>query len=161
MFFIGKVFIEGLAVIIMNFAVPFVNKSLSGTDCFEVIGQVEITNNEKYNCFAPDGGNSSEGNLRLQVHIGDINDSLSGFLVELGGASTKSVQIKNGNINEDGVMMFGNEDNASLEVPGKNEERTYIIKEVLPDVVRVYPLLKDGKVCDTFDSLESISLCSE
>jgi len=143
-----------LAIIILNFTIPFVKEQLSGTGCLDVVGQVEFSNNPKYTCF-----DSENEEILLQVSIGDVNDTLSGFLIELGGASTKSIQIKDGNVDEDGVKMFGQQDNETLELPGRNEERTYVFEGGFPDTVKIYPLLIDGKVCEATDFINSLDLC--
>ena len=144
-----------LAIIILNFAVPFVKDRLAGTSCLDVVGQVTFSNSPTYTCF---NKNSDPDEIRLQVHIGDIDDILKGFLIELGGASTRSIQIINGSI-VNNVKMFGLSYTDPLELPGRNEERTYVIKGEFPETINIYPLLKDGNVCGVSDSIDRLDSC--
>ena len=140
-----------LAVVVLNFSMNFVKDKLSGTGCFEAVDKVTFTNSNDYTCYkAP--------NLRLQVHIGDIDESISGFLIETGGATTISREIKGGKV--DNVAMYDKSD--SLEIPGKNEERTYVFTLGSdPETVKIYPILTDGQVCEASDILEKIILCRD
>lgn len=137
-----------VSFIIMGVVVPFVKNQLAGTDCFSAVGEVSIKNNIQYTCY--------DGNLmNVQIGVSD-NNSLGGFAVELGGASSKTYEIKEG-VNISGVSMYvGGE---ILELPGKNEERTYSFTASRPDSVRVYPILSDGRTCDKSDELNKISSC--
>ena len=148
-----------LAVIILNFTVPFVKDRLAGTRCLDVVGQVTFSNSPTYTCFDNKGDTSIiNDEIRLQVHIGDIDDILKGFLIELGGASTRSIQIINGSI-VNNVKMFGLSYTDPLELPGRNEERTYVIKGEFPETINIYPLLKDGNVCGVSDSIDRLDSC--
>ena len=148
-----------LAVIILNFTVPFVKDRLAGTSCLDVVGQVTFSNSPTYTCFNNKGDTSIiNDEIRLQVHIGDIDDILKGFLIELGGASTRSIQIINGSI-VNNVKMFGLSYTDPLELPGRNEERTYVIKGEFPETINIYPLLKDGNVCGVSDSIDRLDSC--
>jgi len=148
-----------LAVLILNFSTNFVKDRLGGTGCFDTVGQVSFTGSNRYTCFnnSDIGGNPDMDELRLQVHIGDVNSSISGFLIEIGGADTKSIKIEDG---EDvtGVSMYSGI--ASLELPGKNEERTYVFDvSVVPESVKIYPILNDEDVCEASDVLEKVIAC--
>ncbi len=90
-----------LAVVVLNFSMNFVKDKLSGTGCFEAVDKVTFTNSNKYTCYYTEiikVGNEdvTKHLLNLQVHIGDINESISGFLIETGGASTISREILDG-----------------------------------------------------------------
>ena len=140
-------------VILVNFSVPFVKKQLAGTGCFDIVGKFSISNNLKYNCY-----DTNANEMRVQVRIGD-SEEINGFLIELASeASSKSIQIKNQTILEN-VRMYDNTYNASLELPKKNEERTYVIKNQVVESVKIYPILKDGNSCDTPDFLEKVNVC--
>ena len=144
-----------LAFIVMNFVVPFVKNSLSGSDCFSVAGSVDITNNVKYTCF-----NESLGPdfTLIQIHIDDINASIEGFKIELGGASSKTYTIKQGDPVNTEVTMYTY--STTIEIPGNNEERTYnITREGMPDYIKVYPILAGGKTCESSDTLERVPFC--
>jgi len=152
-----------LAVVVLNFSMNFVKDKLSGTGCFEAVDKVTFTNSNKYTCYYTEiikVGNEdvTKHLLNLQVHIGDINESISGFLIETGGATTISKEIKGGEV--DDVTMYNKE--KILEIPGKNEERTYVFTvKSSPETVKIYPILTDGQVCEASDILEKIILCKD
>jgi flagellin-like protein len=148
-----------LAVVVLNFSMNFVKDKLSGTGCFEAVDKVTFTNSNKYTCFndSDESVDGTEDHLLLQVHIGDINESISGFLIETGGATTISKEIKEGET-ADNVTMYGGSE--TLELPGKNEERTYVFNfTITPETVKIYPILTDGQVCEASDILEKIISC--
>ena len=92
--------------------------------------------------------------MLIQVHFGE-NESLGGFAVELGGSSSKSFEIRDGNFPAEVTMFSGPQ-----ELPGKNEERTYTFSfATKPDAVKIYPIMKNGKLCDASDELNSVELC--
>lgn len=139
-------------VILLGFAVPFVKKQLAGTVCFDAIDKISISNNLKYTCY-----DIKAKEMRVQIRIGD-SEEINGFLIELGGASSESIQIKDQIILKN-VRMYDRSYNASLELPKKNEERTYVIKREVVESVKIYPILKDGSSCDTSDFLEKVDVC--
>ncbi len=144
-------------VIIMNFVIPFVRNQLSGADCLDVTGKVSIQNNPKYTCI-------DDNEVSVQVHVGDINESLGGFMIELGGASSMSFEIRNEEtgVDGDGVRMYEKTDVEPLELPGKNEERTYVIvyEGGYVDFIKVYPILLNDKTCDSSDIVNNIGQCT-
>ena len=148
-----------LAVVVLNFSMNFVKDKLSGTGCFEAVDKVTFTNSKDYTCIDTKGTPTKDDDvLNLQVHIGDINESISGFLIETGGATTISREIKGGKV--DNVTMY--DGSKTLELPGKNEERTYIFSlKSYPETVKIYPILTDGQVCEASDILEKIILCKD
>ena len=148
-----------LAVVVLNFSMNFVKDKLSGTGCFEAVDKVTFTNSNDYTCIDTKGTVPKDDDvLNLQVHIGDINESISGFLIETGGATTISKEIKGGEV--DDVTMYNKE--KILEIPGKNEERTYVFTvKSSPETVKIYPILTDGQVCEASDILEKIVLCRD
>jgi flagellin-like protein len=148
-----------LAVVVLNFSMNFVKDKLSGTGCFEAVDKVTLTNSNKYTCFNDSNKGGPQDHLLLQVHIGDINESISGFLIETGGANTISREIKK-DVNITGIKMYDGSEN--LEIPGKNEERTYVFEfESKPETVKIYPILTDGQVCEASDILEKVILCKD
>ena len=147
-----------LAVVVLNFSMNFVKDKLSGTGCFEAVDKVTFTNSKDYTCIDTKGTPTKDDDvLNLQVHIGDINESISGFLIETGGATTISREIKGGKV--DNVTMY--DGSKTLELPGKNEERTYVFDIESPETVKIYPILTDGQVCEASDILEKIILCKD
>ena len=140
------------AIIIMSFVVPFVKDKLSSGDCLDVIDSVEIMNNVKYTCYGAGGGN----NLLFQIHVGE-NKSLKGFTLSLGSASSLNYKV----LPDEHLGVFPYQSpSGDVEVPGKNEERTYIIYNVpKPDSITVYPILLDDKTCGQSDVLNNIEDC--
>ena len=135
------------AGLIIGFVIPFVKNKLSGGDCLEVISKVEIK--QGYTCY-------SDSNLMsIQISIGAVRDLIKGFVVELGGASSKSVNILEDDHEE--VRMYGGE---GFEIPNSTESRTYNISvTVEPEYIKVYPVLKEGNTCSEADSLIEIRNC--
>ena len=127
--------------IISAFAIPFVKEQLSNSDCFKLVGKMEIKNNMQYTCY-----NSTSKEMLVQIHIADIVDKIDGFSIEIGGASTENFEITSDYSSLD-VSMYTS---GGVEIPGKNEERTYVIKNIqeLPQSINLYAILKNGKTCD-------------
>ena len=151
----------GLAVIILNFSTNFVEDSLSGTGCFELLQKEGVRfGSDTYTCFDPKGQSEDDGEVSLQVKIGDVNESISGFVIELGGASTNSFEIDN-DASFINVRMSDGPFGGPLTLPPtRNSARTYVIQnDPAPDVVRIYPILSDGEVCDQSDVIENIPAC--
>lgn len=143
-----------LAVILINVLIPFVNKQLSKGNCFDVLDQISITSNPKYNCY-----DSSNQVMRVQVHI-EENKSIQGFTIEVGGAATTAYKITDGNTNAN-IRMYQGSFGGPLNSPKRNEEKTYEIKQTTkPDSVRVYPILSGDMVCDSSTTLTTIEPCS-
>ncbi len=139
-------------VIIFGFVIPFVKDKLASGDCLDVAGKVEI--NSGYTCY-------DETAMQVQIHIADIRDLIDGFSIELGGAATDNFKIENGTTITN-VYMYGDNSGEIVELPPKdNTERTYVIENVdtKPDLIRVYPILKGGKVCGISDSVIEIDDC--
>jgi len=140
------------AFIIMGFVTPFIKNQLSSTDCIKVADKIQIKNSLDYTCY-----DSVSSEMNVQVYMGDSEDLINGFKisVEFGGSS-KAVEVSEGSSE---VQMYGG---GAVEIPGKNEERTYIISDIssLPDSVNVYPMLKNGKTCESSDILIEVNECS-
>jgi len=141
------------AGIIIAFVVPFVRDKLSGGDCLAIAGEVSITNNLKYTCY-----DANLDRMRVQIHYGDIENLTKGFqiIVDSSGQS-KSFDITSASVTD--VLMLNND--TVLVFPGKNQERTYQLEGIdsVPEDVKVYPVLKNGKTCEASDNLVSISAC--
>lgn len=140
--------------IIAAFAIPFVKNQLSKSDCLEVVEEdkVGITEDIQYSCY-----DSAFEQMRVQIHIGNVADKINGFSIEIGGASTESFEIINQSTNPR-ISMF---DGGSVELPGKNTEKTYVINGITekPQTLNIYPKLKNGKTCDSSDSLNVVENC--
>jgi len=156
--------VVGLIVIVSGFAMSFIKNKLSDSSCVDIVGKVEFTNNVKYTCY--DGDTDV---MSAQVHVGDIEEEIQGFTISVVSDSSESFEIKNdtlaADINEGRAIMFkpllapfvG-----KLLIPGKNSEKTYNITGITkkPDSLAIYPILKDGKTCDSSDTLKIITACS-
>ena len=143
-----------MVVIVIGIVIPFVRDQLAESNCVKVINKIRIENDVRYTCYSVLNG----GEMSVQIHVGD-NESLEGFSLGLGGASGNSYEIKNGVVNND-VKMFSGNYGENLEIPGKNEERTYVINSSnVPDSVSVYPILTGGKLCSSTDELNRIISC--
>ncbi|MDD5191961.1 MAG: hypothetical protein PHH54_04945 [Candidatus Nanoarchaeia archaeon] len=137
------------AMLIIAFVIPFVKNKLNSGDCLDVTGKIEISSG--YTCW---NGTA----MQVQVHVLEIRDLIEGVSIELGGASTDSYKIKNGN-NITGVSMCNG--STTIELPlSDNTERTYVITATKPNIIRVYPILKGGKACDASDTATVIEDCS-
>ena len=135
-------------MLIFAFVIPFVKKQISSGDCLDVAGKVEISSG--YTCY-----NGSA--MQVQVHVLNIRSLIEGVSIELGGASTNNFKITN-DATISGVSMCNG--SQTLEVPpADNTERTYVITADKPNVVRIYPILKGGKVCDASDTITEIEDC--
>tara|TARA_Y100000310_G_scaffold310427_1_gene355659 strand:- start:441 stop:1019 length:579 start_codon:yes stop_codon:yes gene_type:complete len=150
-----------LAVIILNFSTTFVKDKLSGTGCFEVVQKegVKFRSSTKYTCYDAKTTATDDDVLNLQVHVGDINEILAGLLIELGGADTSSIEIREGEDEEiGGVTMY--DGSSEMKIPGRNEDRTYVFARTSePETVKLYAILTDGQVCESSDSLDRIPVC--
>ena len=137
--------------IIFAFAIPFIQKSLSGGDCIEIVGKVEIKSSYEYTCY-----DSTSENMSLQIQIEDISDLLEGFSIRFGGASSKTIEITNESHANNETFMHGDD---AFSLPGDNEARTYLIPSPdRPESVDILPILKGGKVCKRADSLSKADI---
>lgn len=138
--------------IIVAFVVPFVRNQLNGTGCFDVMDKIEITTNPQYSCY-----NTSASNMSVQVHVGDIRDKIKGFTIVLGGASSKSYSVVNGQTSPNVFLYNGSN---LLKIPDANTEETYTISGVpKPDSVQIHAILIDGKNCEASPGLDSVTGC--
>jgi hypothetical protein len=137
--------------IVISFVYPLVTNQISKSDCVNVLDQIEITNNQQYTCY-----NSSAKNLSVQIHAGDLQGKSSGFLISVGsGGGSSNYKINNSGIITNVTIRGGSN------IPGKNEERTYVISSInsKPDYVNVYLILNNGNTCDSSSSYNSFVSC--
>ena len=137
------------AGVIMAFAIPFIKEKLQTGDCLDVLGKVTIEGG--YTCY--------DGTIQtVQIKIEDIRDLIDGFAVELGGASSKTTKIVEGN--PENVVMYDSDDSDNFEIPNSTTSRTYnITSSSKPDFIAVYPILKGGKLCSSSDSIVDVEVC--
>jgi len=141
---------------IIGYVIPFVKDKLSEGDCLDVLGKVTISTG--YTCYDDVSSPAVENRTTIQVHLGEIADLIDGFAIELGGPSSKTTKIIEDNHPADFKMY----DSDTFELPGNNEERTYVFSvSEKPNTIRVYPILVGGKTCDVSDVVTEIDYCSE
>ena len=145
-----------VAAVIMAFVIPFVRNQLSSSDCFDVADKLEITNHPQYTCY--DDSNSFDKNMFVQVRLKDT-DKILGFTIELGGPSTETFKIKEGESTA-GVGMYKQVKGDPLELPGQNQERTYnISRSEIPQLIRIYPIIEGDKTCSESSSITTVNDC--
>lgn len=134
------------AAIIGAFATNFVKDQLKETDCFDVVDKLEISNHPQYTCY-----DKLNNNMLVQVHL--LDAEIEGFILEIGGDSTTAYTIKDKAIIPQ-IGMYRQAKGTALQLPGKNEERTYnITSPTKPNITAIYPIIKGGKTCDESDSI--------
>jgi hypothetical protein len=150
--------------IIMAFVIPFIKEQLSGSKCLDIVDQFEIREG-KYTCWNSTGRDSDgdgipEPFLIIQIHLGDISNETDSFqLVVESAGNSNSYEISESN--PDSLTMFPNF-NSNLELPGENEERTYVIKtNVKPDSISVYPKIEGIECANAFYRIQDIDTCFE
>ena len=145
-----------VGVILMTFVVPFVQERLAGTGCFDVTNQIELLNNPKYTCF-----NTSASEIKLQVHFGDVdNKTIKGLMIVTGGADSDSFRMEDGKIQEnEKVKNIGKTYRSLIEFPGRNTERTFIIKSTYPDNIKIHAILEGDKTCEQSDIIPNLPRC--
>ncbi|MBD3253095.1 hypothetical protein GF386_05150 [Candidatus Pacearchaeota archaeon] len=138
--------------IIIGFVVPLVRNQLSEGDCLQFINKIEISSNNQYTCY-----NNTASYMLVQIRMGDIEEELGGIVIEAGGATTQTFEIKDGAAPDD-VEMY---DGGNIEIPGRNEARTYNLTTVnsQPEIIKVYPLMVNNRTCSAADVLNTISVC--
>src|SRR3989344_4143441 len=135
--------------IIANFSLDFVRDEISESDCFDVIDEVKIRNNPDYTCY-----DVSNNMLRVQIYFNN-NESLEGFVLEVGAASSKTFYAKKDSFDSEFTMYDG----GALQLPGKYEERVYNVSSTFsnpPERLSVHPIIKEGKVCESSDKLNNL-----
>ncbi len=152
-----------IIVIVSAFLMPFIKNQISKSDCFSVIDKIGIRNNPSYTCY-----DTSVSKLRVQIYMEDIQNKISSFIIEAGGAETKSVEVINNTAQDSTLCMYDKSQPNScapaprkIEFPLKNEERTYVISGLTakPDVIRAYLKMKTGETCDASDILIEVPDC--
>jgi flagellin-like protein len=139
-------------VVVIGIVMNLIQNKEHDIKCVDVLGKIEIS--DGYTCYNTD---ASPKEMQVQVHVSNIAQSIDGFVIEVGGASTNSYKIENSSTLA-GVKMCNQ--SAVLYLPNNNEERTYVITSTdKPDLVRVHPVLKGGNLCQASDSVSEIREC--
>ncbi len=153
--------------VIISVVLPFVRERIAGTSCFDLTGQFEIKNDPDYTCYDADGPDDISGNvddkvMYIRMGVADIEGEIYGFkaVLETDGSAIAYDIVKDPTQE---IYMYG--DTAipptHIEMPGKDEERTYEIRGVeKPDAIKVYPVLTEGPDCsEVFDRVDFIEDC--
>ena len=150
--------VMAVGVILMTFVVPFVQERLAGTGCFDVTNQIELLNNPKYTCF---DNLANPNEIKLQVHFGDVdNKTIKGLMIVTGGADSDSFRIEDGKTQENRkVKNIGKIYTSPIEFPGRNTERTFIIKSTYPDNIKIHAILEGDKTCEQSDIIHDLPIC--
>ena len=141
-------------VIVGNVVVPFVNRSLESTSCFDFRDHFKFDDEFGYNCRE-----SVNDRYVISVKINAENtDKIEGFSLRfLGGDKSETVTIKEG-ISLTNVKMFDDIGSGMLEVPGAAySSLTYNYSSNIEyDKVEIYPIISEDKLCDQSDSMRLI-----
>lgn len=153
-------FVLVAGMFLSTFAINFVKDQMSKSDCFDITNELEITNNVEYTCY-----NSGPGVMSVQVKIGEIRSEISGIKIEINeGAEIYTYDILASSIIENGPLLSTvsiphplDDDN----LPRDNGAYTYRISNIgnKPDVIRVYAILNDNRICDESESVTFIEDC--
>ena len=149
---------------IVAFVVPFVKNYLDDSkECFNIPEQISIKDSSKYTCF---------NNVDNKIGVGVIRSSedveIGGFKISIQGTDAagdlQSVvfEIKDGESTTDVSMLTTP---GVLSVPGKGEERTYVVSLggsliKTPERILVAPISAKGKQCSVADEVE-LRICLE
>ncbi len=139
--------------ILAAFVIPFVNKSLSNEDCFNILGNLKFEDSS-YSCYVNDNPGRTGFSIRVD------NKDIVGFkTVFYSGGSSEPVEIINstdGTALSPEVRMLGNSTN--LVLPKTGGVRTYVVHGIY-EKIELYPILSSGTTCDQSDILEDITRC--
>ncbi len=138
---------------VIAFVMPFIKERMSGSDCLDLANEISIANNPDYTCY-----NNIDSSLSVQIHVGDLKGKSSSFGISVSVAGTSTNYKITSTSLDAGVSIRGGSN-----IPNKNEERTYIITGIgipsKPDSIIVYPILNDGKTCDSPSHDNDIPVC--
>lgn len=141
--------------IIATFAINYVKDRLNKADCVDFVGAIEIKDSYEFSCFYDDGIPASKNETYVQVHIGDLKEKqkfIEGFrIIVLTKGITQTYEIKEGGSNPKVGLYNKGPVGSPLEIPGKNEERTYNITYAgieKPESVSALLIIDGGRTCE-------------
>jgi flagellin-like protein len=142
-------------VILGNLIVPMIERILGkSSGCFDTSNKIRIEEG-KYTCY-----NKTATEMYVKIHIEDVE--IKGFKIELSGIKSKTVEITEGKDGKDDkVTMFL--ETFTLNLPPKNGANVYNFSAIAqkPDSIKVYPILKNGNVCESSHSINIVNDCFE
>ena len=124
---------------VFAFIVPFIKERMDESKtCFDALGKLGIEEGYSLTCY-----NESSGKTGISIKMGDVE--IDGFKISLRGQEQSQVfEVKSGKV--EGVKLYNGTD--VLELPGKNEERTYIFNSSFEvKTALIAPVIGD-KTCD-------------
>ena len=146
------------AIIIAGYVIPLVENNLKeGTECFEYKDYFYFEEDFGYNCYNDSlyaisvGANFQEPRIRKGIKGFRLaftkSDESNAINVEEGQLKTGEIRMLNSSIN-------------NLIIPKSGEVRTYVYQSPMEfQSVKIYPLLKSGRVCDENDFIKIDHLC--
>lgn len=139
-------------VIISSAIIPFVKEKMrEAQECSEIIKTADtltIDAEDGFACY------DDSGNVKITIHRGNID--IKGVRVAVrGGGDSKIVDIYNNTYGTvDGVSMLGG--SATLVLPGKGGEKTYVISTALSltESAVIAPIMPSGQMCKETDEID-------
>jgi hypothetical protein len=132
--------------LIAMFIVPAVKEYLNeGKTCLDVIGKIEIYNNE-LTCYNDTSGETGVNIKRKDIDIETIIVSLKGE------AKSKKFEINEGEEPGEIKMLYDRE--ALIELPEKNEERTYVFNTDFEVQRAVIAVRNNGVSCEAGEEID-------
>ncbi|MCH7568907.1 MAG: type IV pilin N-terminal domain-containing protein [Nanoarchaeota archaeon] len=126
------------------FVVPFVKKTLTGSEeCFGILGSLSF-DDSPYNCFVE--------NNRTGFSIRIDSENIIGFKVALFEMGTSNAYEIFNETNLSNIRMLDGNFSELLELPRKGGVRTYVADGVFKRI-EINPLLGSGKICGEADNI--------
>lgn len=148
--------------IIAAFIIPFVNRGLEGTGCFEFMEYFKFDDSFGFNCYEENGGiNTYIVTVKPQgdkAKAGNIDGFGLRFMRE--GGSINVEYIDGAEPNGEIQMYNG----GNIGIPSSGGEYSALTYKYIDagskyTKVEIYPILKGDKICDISDSMK-LSGCS-
>jgi len=157
--------------IIVQYVVPFVNKSLNeGKLCSDALGQLTLDTEEGYTCYNTTAPQSLPHFISVSVQRGEKEAKLIGIKIILSDdKNSKEIRIKNGESIAGVKMITGRATTSSeLSVTKIRETRTYLIDIATLELsnmdkegsVKIAPIMKGDIVCEEADNAK-LGICVE
>lgn len=149
------------AVFIAGFVVPLVKTQLSeGTECLGYEEYFIFYEDFGYNCYSKTvelpqyflTAVSIEANTVSQEKL----DNLGGMRLQFRGAGEElGIEVVNGASADSNKLRMLKVSDTTLSVPEKGGVKTYVLNSsVKYDGVEVYPVLKNGRICEQTDKIK-------
>lgn len=150
--------------IIVGFIVPFVNKSLGSTNCFEFRDYFRFEESFDYNCFYNDADNKIYSLTVRPQADNSSSDKIIGFDLRFFGLSTASTtSVRTDGTSSSGISMLNS---IPIQIPQSGGLYSVLTYNYTTDVntdynkVEIYPVIEKGKICEASDSI-NLARCIE